>query len=286
MNYPLVSVIIPCYNHGRYLKDAFESVWTQSYPNIEIIVVDDGSTDNTREVTESSNNVKYIYQSNQGLSAARNTGIKNSSGKFLVFLDADDWLLPGAVQTNVQFIMQDDSLAFVSGAHQKIFVETGKIVDEIEEINSNHYWHLLQGNYIGMHATVMYRRSVFDEFLYDTTLKACEDYDLYLNITRKYPVLHHTKKIAGYRLHNSNMSGDRVLMLETVLKVLVRQKKKLNNNWEKKAFENGKKVWKKYYSSILYKEVMLKKLPFSTHILYTLLQHWPRLAISYIINYK
>ncbi len=84
-NLPLVSVIIPCFNHGKYLKDAFDSVFLQDYCNKEIIVIDDGSTDKTAEVCKEFSEVKYIYQHNQGLSAARNTGIKNCNGEYLVF---------------------------------------------------------------------------------------------------------------------------------------------------------------------------------------------------------
>src|SRR5690606_9312317 len=86
-----VSVIIPCFNHAHYLSTALESVQDQDHEQIEIIVVDDGSTDNTKEVATKYPNVKYIYKANAGLPAARNTGIDHSTGKFIVFLDADDW---------------------------------------------------------------------------------------------------------------------------------------------------------------------------------------------------
>ena len=89
---PLISVIIPCFNHAHFLPDAIKSVLNQSYKNTEIIVVDDGSSDNTNDVATSFPDVKYVYQTNQGLSAARNTGLKKSNGKYLVFLDADDFL--------------------------------------------------------------------------------------------------------------------------------------------------------------------------------------------------
>lgn len=88
----LVSVVITCYNHGQYLARAIESVLSQNHKETEIIVVDDGSTDDTKSVAQNYPNVKYVYQSNQGLSVARNTGIDYSSGAYLVFLDADDWL--------------------------------------------------------------------------------------------------------------------------------------------------------------------------------------------------
>lgn len=82
---PLVSIIIPCYNHGKYLANAIQSIYSQTYQYFEIIVVDDGSIDNTKSVCEEHPNVEYIYQKNSGLSSARNTGIKYAKGNFLVF---------------------------------------------------------------------------------------------------------------------------------------------------------------------------------------------------------
>lgn len=251
---PLVSVIIPCYNHGKYLTEAFESVFSQSYPNKEIIVVDDGSKDDTAEVSSRFSQVKYVYQVNQGLSAARNAGIKNSNGEYLVFLDADDWLLKDALSINAQYLLNNPDIAFVSGAHTKVFVDKGSEILEAEIISGNHYWHFLQGNYIGMHAAVMYRKSIFERYSYDTSLKACEDYDLYLNISRSHTVLHHTKQIAAYRLHSSNMSGNIDLMLSSVLKVLNRQKPFLKDDNERTALIKGNRIWKKYYRTIASKQ--------------------------------
>src|SRR5688500_18999403 len=102
ISFPLVSVIITCYNHAHYLPVAIDSVMMQGYPNREIIVVDDGSSDNTRQVAANYPDVKYIFQNNSGLSAARNTGIKNSCGELLLFLDADDWLYDDALKTNTK----------------------------------------------------------------------------------------------------------------------------------------------------------------------------------------
>jgi len=245
---PLVSVIIPCFNHCKYLHDAFNSIWTQKYPAVEIIVVDDGSTDDTAKIAKETPGVKYIYQTNKGLSAARNTGIKNSKGDFLIFLDADDWLLPRAIATNLTYLLWSDALAFVSGAHEKIFVEKGESLDVYKEINENHYFYLLQGNYIGMNATVMFRRWVFDHFLFDESLKACEDYDIYLKVARQFPVFHHDNKIAAYRIHSSNMSGNMSLMQSTALEVLNRQKESLQTAEEQEAYEHGLKIWTEYYS--------------------------------------
>src|SRR5687768_3146869 len=137
-NEELVSVIIPSYNHGNYLGRAVESVLAQTYKNTEIIVVDDGSVDNTKHVAQSFPGVKYVYQHNQGLSAARNTGIENSKGKYLLFLDADDWLSVDAIKKNHSIISINSNAAFVSGGHVKI-TDAGDIIEEVkEDIQSNH----------------------------------------------------------------------------------------------------------------------------------------------------
>ncbi len=252
---PLVSVIIPCYNHGKYLIESVESVFSQTYKNFEIIIVDDGSVDDTRSVAKSLEGVQYIYQRNQGLSAARNTGIKNSKGSYLVFLDADDWLLPDALLTNINLLEQNKMAAFVSGAHKKV-TDTKEVLEDVSiEVTKDHYLHLLQGNYIGMHATVMYQKWVFEKSLFDTSLKACEDYDLYLKIARRYPVVHHTKPIALYRIHQNNMSGNIPLMLSIALSVLKRQKPALKNEAERQAYKNGLKIWKEYYCEKLYQKL-------------------------------
>ncbi|RNI24544.1 glycosyltransferase [Rufibacter latericius] len=281
---PLVSVVIPCYNHGKYLREAVQSIWQQDYPTIEIIVVDDGSVDTTRRETQALEGVKYIYQENQGLSAARNTGIRHSTGELLVFLDADDWLLPDALATNVAFLQLNPKLAFVSGAHDKVFEQEGTIREEIWEVPKDHYQQLLQGNYIGMHATVMYRRWIFDEVLFDPSLKSCEDYDIYLKIARKHPVAHHTKKIAAYRLHTENMSGNIPRMLSSVLMVLRRQKNVLKTVAEQAAYSRGQQVWKEYYCRQLYARSISEPTSPPKESLLTLWQHRPGLFIKYYLR--
>lgn len=247
-----ISVVIPCYNHGKYLHEAIESVLTQTHNNVEIIVVDDGSTDCTRDVVKNRydniDTIKYVYQDNQGLSAARNTGINYSTGNYFVFLDADDWLLEDALSTNLAFLQHNKQLAFISGGHV-IINESQKYRGEKSEVIERDFYHeLLQRNYIGMHATVMYQKWVFDEFRFDTTLKASEDYNMYLHIARKYPVCHHTHLVAVYRFHDSNMSGDIYKMFKYTLLVLQKQKKFLKNSTENKFYNKGLTIWKNYYS--------------------------------------
>ncbi len=252
-----VSVIVTCYNHAQFLTRAIESILNQNYKNIEIIVVDDGSTDETANIALKFSNVKYVYQSNQGLSAARNTGVKNSTGDYVVFLDADDWLLPPeALSTNLKFFKENPKAAFVSGGHIIVYKDKDFIHNPTRIIKENHYCHFLQGNYVQMHATVMYRKRIFDEFEFDVSLKACEDYDLFLKISRKYPVIHHTKLIAAYYIHDQNMSGNIPKMLESSLAVLNRQKDLLKSNEEEKYFRNGLESWEKWYCRLIFEKLL------------------------------
>lgn len=248
----MVSVIIPCYNHGNYLPVAIESVINQSYKNFEIIVIDDGSIDNTKEACNNYPNVKYIYQTNAGLSAARNTGIKYASGAYLVFLDADDWLLENALKSNLDVLIDNNDLAFVSGGHQLFYEPEDKTWIVQKKIDKSSYSSLLEGNFIGMHATVMYQRWVFEIFKFDTFFRYCEDYDLYLKIARNHPVSHHTGLIAVYRIHENNMSSNYSEMMKYALLVLSTHKKKLKTPSEKLSYRNGISFWKSYYSEKIF----------------------------------
>jgi glycosyltransferase involved in cell wall biosynthesis len=256
---PLVSVVIPCYNHGAFLAEAIESIQAQTYPHIEILVVDDGSTDNTKEVACGFEKVRYIHQPNAGLSAARNTGIKASTGAYILFSDADDWLMPDAVETNMALLQQSPDAAFVSGGHKKVNRWKQTLEEEPFPVEQDHFQRMLQGNYIGMHGTVLYQRWAFENVQYDTTLKACEDYDVYLNLSREHPVLHHTKTIAAYRFHSQNMSGNIPLMLDTVLDVLRRQQPLLRTREEQVAFNKGLQNWTEYYTGKLFQKLMQER---------------------------
>src|SRR5260370_39917329 len=99
-----VSIVIVCYNQARYLPEAIQSALAQTLGDIEVLVVDDGSTDNTRDVALSFSLVRYVHQGNQGLAAARNAGIRETTSPYLLFLDADDRLLPEAEQSGLVYL--------------------------------------------------------------------------------------------------------------------------------------------------------------------------------------
>jgi SAM-dependent methyltransferase len=256
---PLVSVIITSYNQTRFLSDAIESVLTQTYSQFEIVVVDDGSTDNALEVVARYPGVRYIRQDNQGLSAARNKGLRESHGAYLVFLDADDRLLPIALETGMGCLQAHPECGFVSG-HYSLMASDGSPMRRRQRqcVERNHYQALLRRNYIAMHATVMYRRAIFESVgEFSTSLKACEDYDLYLRIARRVPVYCHDKVVAEYRQHGANMSHNHQLMLKSALSVLQSQRKYIKGHKEsEKAYQTGMKFWQTLYGDPLLTEVL------------------------------
>src|SRR5262249_27584085 len=206
MPQPRVSIVIVCYNQARYLRDAIESSLTQTFGDIETLVVDDGSTDHTREVALSFPQVRYVHQRNQGLAAARNTGTRETTGSYLLFLDADDRLLPEAVQSGLECFREHPESGFVFGAFRNIYDDGSPAPTEVSSgVQHDYYWRLLQGNIIGMHAAVLYSRTaLLDAGGFNDRLPACEDYDLYLRISRLWPVQRHERLIAEYRQHDKN----------------------------------------------------------------------------------
>jgi len=254
----LVSVVIPCYNQASFLREAIESVLAQTYRNFEIIVVDDGSIDDTAEVAAHYPEVRCVRQHNQGLAAARNSGILESSGPYLAFLDADDRLTPTALQSGVNCLHAHPECAFVSG-HYRYINKDGSLLNEYrpEAVTKDRYLALLQGNYIGMHATVLYRRSALESTGgFDRSLRACEDYDLYLRIARQFPVHRHHEMVAEYRWHDSNMTWDSERMLSSALAALGKQWEYVREKPEYlEAYKRGIQFWRNYFGRSLWKRL-------------------------------
>jgi glycosyltransferase involved in cell wall biosynthesis len=254
----LISVIIPCYNHAHYLEDAIGSVLEQHYGHYEIIVVDDGSADNTAEVAGRFPEVKYVRQPNAGLSAARNTGIRHSEGDFLVFLDADDWLMPNALEVGLKAFALHPECAFVCGSYRFVREDRSPIGESvINHVTRDHYAALLKNNFIGMHATVMYRREAVESLNgFDTTLSACEDYDIYLRIARNNPIFCHPEIVADYRRHTTNMSSDNMLMLKKALAVHERQWPYVQNYPSyREAYKEGRRYLKELYTGMHFRRI-------------------------------
>jgi glycosyltransferase involved in cell wall biosynthesis len=253
----LVSVVIPCYNQARFLGEAIESVLRQTYPHFEIVVVDDGSTDNTSEVASRYPGVRCVRQENQGLAGARNAGIRHSRGSYLVFLDADDRLLPGALGVGLKHLKERPECAFVSG-HWKLIAADGSPLPTPDpmRVEKDYYDALLRSCYISTPAAVMYQRIMLEHIGgFDTSVSSSADYNLYLRVARQYPVHHHGKVVAEYRRHGSNMTRDPALMLKSEVTVLRRQRKYLRRRQQYKAYQAGIQHSQEYFGEPLVEEV-------------------------------
>jgi glycosyltransferase involved in cell wall biosynthesis len=223
-----ISVIIPCYNQGRFLAEAIDSVFAQQCPAHEIIVVDDGSTDQTAAVARSYPSVRYVRQDNQGPGAARNRGLQVSSGEYLVFLDADDRLLPNHFISCLRDFVGKPEAAMVWGDFRWFGTHEGWHVHNCAP-RPDYYGAMLRFGMMGPPATVMVRRRVLSEVgAFRTDLKACEDLEMWLRIARPYPVHCHHELIAEYRRHDAQTHRNWGRLLVGGLQVL-RDERKLTN---------------------------------------------------------
>ena len=204
-----VTVIIPTYNRATLLSRALQSVFAQTRAPQEVIVVDDGSTDCTEQIVqEKFPQARYIFQENQGVSAARNKGIQKACGEWIAFLDSDDEWLPQKLEK--QFMELQSAPHFQVCHTNEIWIRNGRRVNPMKK-------HAKYGGHIFQHclalclispSSVLLRRSLFESVgFFDETLPACEDYDLWLRITARYPVLYLEEPcIRKYGGHNDQLS--------------------------------------------------------------------------------
>jgi glycosyltransferase involved in cell wall biosynthesis len=254
----LVSVIIPCYNQAQFLGEAIESVLLQSYPHFEVIVIDDGSTDNTREIATRYSEVLTIRQNHAGTSIARNRGLQESRGSWLVFLDSDDRLLPHALELGVKHLLLNAGCAFVFGRHREIDVDGATVsTSPFVDIETDPYRQLLLYNCVYTPSTAMFRRDIFDTVAgFDPSCLGAEDYDLYLRLARNFPVISYDDIVAEYRRHDANMTSDNAHMLRVCLAVLRKQKLSVRGNkeWEE-AYQAGMNNWRRLWGERLVSQV-------------------------------
>jgi glycosyltransferase involved in cell wall biosynthesis len=240
-NIDLVSVIIPNYNQAQYVSSSITSVLKQTYPNYEIIVVDDGSTDNSRKVlSKFDRKIRYIWQENKGLAGARNTGIQAAKGKYVGLLDADDEWLPTYLEEMVSFADQNPE-AGVFYCQAQAMDSDGKDLPQIfggpvlppEQI----YQTILRANFI-IPTTILMRRQVITQAgLFDQSLRSCEDWDLWLRLLPTHEIIGKKDVLVKYRIHGTSLSTDPTGMQKATKLVVEKHFGHEDGDWKTWSFE-------------------------------------------------
>jgi glycosyltransferase involved in cell wall biosynthesis len=223
MNDPLVSVIIPAYNAAGFINRSIQSAINQTYQHLEIIVVDDGSTDQTREILSAFEaRIRWFTQPNQGPSAARNAGFKASTGDLIAFLDADDFWFPEKIEKQVEVFRKQQSVGLVFCDALYKDERGNRIARAFELIEPKEGWifpELFTENFIPT-LTVMIRRSCLQEIgLFDETLLVAQDYDLWLRASRITAFAFVREPLAEYLIHPNQVSSKEEEMIQNLLQI-------------------------------------------------------------------
>ncbi len=254
---PLVSVVVPCYNHEKYVKETIESIINQTYKNIELIVIDDGSKDGSVQVIQEMADkygFTFIHRPNKGLSATLNEGIKLSKGKYFSAIASDDILMLEKIEKQVEFMESNPEYGMCYG---KIVYFEDSIKNTSEYSNSNKQGWVFDdllnyGCFIPAPSTFM-RKEVFETVgEYDENLWI-EDWDMWLRISQKYQVGYIDEYLAYYRKHDTNISSQSLKMYKAEKQIL--EKYKDYENFDN-VIKNKKIVWFSLLSRKYKKEAM------------------------------
>jgi glycosyltransferase involved in cell wall biosynthesis len=218
-----VSVIIPTYNSARYLAEAVDSVLSQTFSDFEVLVIDDGSTDETETVMRRYGPpVRYIQQNNGGVASARNRGIEESRGRYVAFLDADDTWYPhklqrqlAALDEHADYLACYSAFTIVTSDLAPLGVTRSKRqTSALEDL-------LLRGNVVGSICTVLCDRLLFKSTgAFDPALSQCADWDMWVRLAALTDFLYIDEPLVTYRQHETNMSRNAPLLERDSLLVL------------------------------------------------------------------
>ena len=256
---PRISVVVTCLNQGAVLEHAVRSIGSPSSP-VEVIVIDDGCTDETPNVLatlETSLPLRSVrQQSRTGIAAARNRGLRESAGEYIVFLDADDLLTPGALALGATSLAEHPECAFVFGRCAATLRPRARTTLH-PRIVRDHYRELLRHNTIGHAAAAMFRREVLERAGgFNPQLNGAADYELYLHVARHYPVYDHGAVVAQCRDTDAAPIASAADMLRETLEVLWAQRPFLEgDDASLAAYADGQRVWQEYYGAQLADEI-------------------------------
>ena len=253
---PKVSVVIPTHNRANYIAHAVESVLDQTFRDYEIIVINDGSTDNTQEVLKKfEDKIKLLHQENKGIAQTRNRAIQESTGEYIAFLDSDDYWMPEKLDQQVRILDTHPKVGIVYSRMPIVDKQGNKIGMKPAGPSGRNFRELLEIWGDLPTSTVMVRRSCFEKAgLFDTALHTMEDIDMWIRIARFYDIYEiENKVLAFYRRHDHQVTNDKT----KVYGGLVRIYKKIYDYPEAPRDLMSKRIVKNQY--LLAKEYYLRR---------------------------
>ncbi len=228
-----VSIIIPVFNGEKFLPETIDSALKQDYSNFEIIIIDDGSTDQTKKIVDrykkNHRNIKYIYQQNKGLGGARNTGIRNSDAPLFANLDADDIYHPSFLSKTVKKLIKTNADAVAPNCqyfYKNKTIKTKTFFDQNRTSSNINLENMLKGNKIASTALIKKKSAI--EIGYYRRMNHLEDYDFWLRmLLMNKKIVTIKEPLFNYRIHQSSMSANSLGMAKAEIKTFTGIKKKL-----------------------------------------------------------
>lgn len=223
-NQPLVSIIIPCYNTERFVAETINSCIKSTYSNLEILVIDDGSTDNSakiiQDIAEENAVVQYIFQKNKGLSGARNTGIDSANGDFLMFLDADDLIYPDKVEIQLTFLQKNPKYDLVACGFARTDERGNLLYNSPAKEKQIDLSELVTSSQFPVHTALIRRDAVKNTGYFDTSLRAAEDWDYWCRmLIKEHQMYRLARPMCTYRLLDNAMTANAPRQTEMLFRV-------------------------------------------------------------------
>jgi GT2 family glycosyltransferase len=224
-NNPLVSVMMPTYNNGRYIGQAIESIYAQNYKNIEVIVIDDGSTDNTKEIIKKYQDIKYFYIEHKGISLARNIALEKSKGEYIAFCDSDDYWLPEKLNTQMQYFKDHPDCEIVFTKYENFFE------DEKLKTNKRAMHEKMMEKFLKQYLpSSIIKKELFEKYgNFDENFSGVEDTEFLYRLLKKGVSISHIIPEVFYirRIHGQNVTlnynQDTVKYITAILRKGVRK---------------------------------------------------------------
>ncbi len=244
---PKVSILTPCYNSRKFIRETIDSALNQTYQNIELLLVDDGPPDPIKDIVDTyqSPKIRYFHTENQGPATARNFAAKQATGDYVAFLNHDDVWAPSKLADQLEALAEHNAVWIASGM-QKVNLDTNEVLweDNGSDYYKNVFYDILEKKYLWSFSSVMIEKQVFfDVGMFSGDIWFMDDRDLYLRIAKEHPIVYLSKVHVYDRAHASNITSN--VSMERLFEIhntVLENAKKLDPNLPKEVIENSKQM--------------------------------------------